>query len=80
MILEHDILETAFEIRAVKTELIALDGGVEQAYRLKLIHLCAENVKSTSQNPETELQLDWKRCPWCSRQVPERIRKIFRQK
>jgi len=72
VIAEHDLLETAFEIRAWEAGVSAVG---ERLHRLRLMHLCAVKERGI----ETEMDLSWVRCPWCSKRIPERIRRIFRQ-
>jgi hypothetical protein len=66
---EKTIKEAAwFEIRAKQV------SSVERPdlYELTIIHFCP-----TRANGKIIMEEGWKRCPWCSRQIPKKIREVF---
>jgi hypothetical protein len=73
VLLKNDPMETAFEIVAVREE--QFEDGI---YQLRLVHACAVKEPEGGEK-RLDLDLSWVRCPWCSKRVPERIRRIFRQ-
>lgn len=74
MIRMEDELATPFEIRATfHNHLIGDDGEGIDLHVLTLVHGCEKKAG------EIVLALDWVRCPYCSKRVPERIRRIFKQ-
>jgi len=71
VLLPTDSLETTFDIVAIMRE--PAEDDAPALYELRIMHACRE-LKT-----RFEIGKTWKRCPWCSSKVPEKLHRIFIQ-
>jgi len=65
-------VETAatFELRAVFER--AEINPSRDLYSFQIVHFCPTRAAR-----KVVIEGGWKRCPWCSRQIPKKIQKVF---